>query len=682
MNTFKCARVTGMTVLAASLALAYGTAAAQENEEVLRQILPESTVRLGLGYLTEDAARFGQYNGLKNTGAYAIGDLGVVRRDAATGTWLRLDGRDLGFESRDLRFEHQRQGNWRYFIEYGKTPRFSPYTVNTGLQGIDSAELTSQNIAPFSGRDVHLKTVREAVTLGGDKALGKGFDVQIRFKNETKEGARLFGRGTAQFLAEPIDQTTQQLDVIFGFTGERLQLSGGYYGSIFKNEDNALWINRGGPAGNNVFSPISLPPDNHAHQFHLAGGYTFTPTTRGNFKVSRGIAYQNDDFMDLTGSGQVINAAAAGRSNLGGKVVTTQAQVGVSSRPLPRLSLLANVRYMDRDDETPIVEYVPLGATGAGDNHPRSIRSTNSKVEASYRLPQEFKLTGGVEHELRKRNTQDFRSVGFRRETEETSYRVELGRSLSETLNGSIAYIRSERDGSGFVTNFNQTQEGILAGTGSNLIAPLHLADRDRNKVRFKLDWTPLEPLSVQFMADFSEDEYGQRDLGPDLGLDKGHAAFWSVDASYTFSDDWQGLAWVSRDSSRSVQRTRINAGPWQADLRQVAQAFGLGVRGNIGEAWKVGGDLQYQHDRSDYVLSGAPITSVLPDVKYTINTLKLFAEYEMRQDLALRVEAIHDQWSTNDWILGLAYADGTRLSQDTTQETTFVGLSMRYNWR
>ena len=38
------------------------------------------------------------------------------------GTWLRFDGRNLGLDSRQLRFEHNRQGNWGYFIEYGQIP--------------------------------------------------------------------------------------------------------------------------------------------------------------------------------------------------------------------------------------------------------------------------------------------------------------------------------------------------------------------------------------------------------------------------------------------------------------------------------------------------------------------------------------------------------------------------------
>jgi len=680
MNKSNHVRAISLTVLAASLAAAFGPAAA-EDDEITRLIRPESSVQLGAGYLTDDAIRYGQYTGLKSTGWYAIGGVDYVRRGDQTGTWYRLRGRNLGLESRELRVEHERQGDWGYGVEYSKTPRFSQYVVNTGLQGIghDLQTVTVPPIAAGTGFDKRLKTEREAVTLAGQKFLGNGLDLQVRFKNETKEGDRLFGRGAfsggTQFLAEPIDHMMRQLDVILGYTGERLQLSGGYYGSFFENDHSALTVS---PfvAGASVqaLSPMALPPDNHAHQFYLTGGYSFTPTTRGNLKVARTVAYQRDSF---------VVPSTTGRSNLGGRVETTLAQLGLSARPMPKLSLLANLKYEDRDDQTPERQYFtpPASGTFSGFNEPRSLRSTTGKIEASYLLPADFRATGGVDYEAKRRNTFPLRLTTFRKETEETAYRVELRRALSETVNGSVALVYSERTGS----SFDSFPAAVVRPAGP--VAPVHLADRDREKVRLKLDWAPLDPLSVQLLADFSRDDYS----GGNLGLEDGSAAFWSIDASYNFTDEWQGLAWVSRDYSRVLNKTSGSGGSlanqWQANLRLLTEAFGLGVRGSLGSSWKIGGDLQYSRDRSDFGLSGNPVVAELADVKYSLATLKLFAEYEMKRDLALRFDLVHDRWSTNDWLWEgtsqpFTYTDGTTLSQDTTQEASFVGVSMKYTWR
>jgi MtrB/PioB family decaheme-associated outer membrane protein len=677
MNSTHSVRTLSLTVLAASLAVAFGPAQA-EDDEITRLIRPESSVQLGVGYLTDDAIRYGQYSGLKDTGLYAIGNVDYLRRIDATGTWYGLRGRNLGLESRELRVEHERQGDFRYSLEYSKIPRFSQYEVNTGLQGIghDVQDVGANvltgtpTIVPGTGFDKRLKTVREGVTLSGQKFLGNGLDVQVRFKNETKQGDRLFGRGRfdqRQFLAEPIDQTMRQVDVILGYTGERLQLSGGYYGSFFENDNPALTVFpfAVGNVANNL-SPIALPPENQAHQLYLTGGYNFTPTTRANFKVSRGVATQDDDF---------ITASLPGRTDLGGRLETTLMQAGFTARPIQKLSLLANFKYEDRDDETPVRQYFPTSTTANPFNEPRSLRSKVGKVEASYLLPADFRLIGGVDYEERDRTVVPIRQVTFRKETEEISYRLELRRSLSETLNGSIGYVNSDRDGSRF-------QGDVVPATGP--VAPLHIADRERDKVRLKLDWAPVETLSVQLLGDIARDDYS----GGNLGLDDGRATFWSIDASYNFTDEWQGVAWASREDTRIDNDSSVSFGGvptrWSANVEQRTEAFGIGLRGTLTERWKVGGDVQYSHDKGDFDLAGAPTgAAVLPEVKYTLKTLKLFAEYAMRQDLALRLDVVHDRWKTNDWLwTNFVYSDGTTLSQDDSQKTTFAGVSMRYAWR
>lgn len=674
-----------LTVLATALALAFGPVQAEQSDEVFRLVRPHSQVRLGIGGLTEDSARYGQYSGLKDSGVFAIADVAIVRRDDQTGTWLRFNGRNLGYESREMRFEHERQGDWRYWLDYSKTPRFSQYVVNTGLQGIGGAALTTSNITPGAGRDVRLKTVREAATFSGQKNFGNGFDLQIKFKNDEKNGGRLFGRGTTtgpsqQFLVEPIDHTMRLIDVILGYSGKKLQLKGGYYGSFFQNDNSSLRTSPSLPARRAngtvedsilAVSPIALPPDNHAHQLYLTGGYSFTPMTRANFKFSRSVAIQDDTFV-------VPAEPAAGRSSLGGRMETTLAQVGFSARPLPKLSMLANFKYEDRDDQTPERRYFTASTTFNGTNEPRSLRSKTGKIEATYSLPAELLLTGGVDYDSRERNGYPIRLVTFREEVEETSYRVELRRMLGETVNGSIAYIQSERDGSSFDRATN-----IAAGTP--VVASVHLADRDREKVRLSLTWAPIEPLSVQLTGDFSQDSYDKATYG----LDKGKATFWSLDTSYNFTDEWQGLAWASREYSRIVNSTLTGTNNWTANLQVLTEAFGLGVRGSLGSAWKVGGDIQYSHNRNSYGLTGTTAAlASLPDVQYTQATLKLFAEYEMKQDLALRLDLVHDKWATNDWLWAggsagqYRYTDGTTLSQDPTQEASFIGMSVKYTWR
>jgi MtrB/PioB family decaheme-associated outer membrane protein len=516
----------------------------------------------------------------------------------------------------------------------------------------------------------------------------------VRFKNDDKSGERIFARGTTgggpagsfgqfEFAPEPINSTTRQVDVKIGYTGPQLQLSGGYYGTFYSNQYTGLNFT-GGLAGLSTFTPIALPPDNQSHQLYLAGGYGFTPTTRGNFKVAYARATQDDTFV----TGVNVPLAPGIGNNLEGRVDTTLAQAGITSRPTPKLTLLADLRYEDRDDKTPVKVYLtPPGTTTDGTNEPRSIRTMAGKVEAGYALPNAFRLTGGIGYEEKKRNTSAVRVVSYRETTDEISYRAELRRMMSETVTGALTYVHSDRDGSPWVTT-TQTS----GATGSNLIAPIHLADRTRDKVRLTVNWAPVEPLTVNFYADGARDDYDTHP-GSTIGPMEGTAYSYSIDIGYAFTQQWQGTAWYSRNDTKAEQTTCVGASAagvcgsptWGATLRNSSDNFGLGLRGKPAATLELGADLSYSDIKDEYqqaTLIGAPITS-LPNVKTQLTRLNLFGRYMLQKNAGVRLDYIYDRYKTDDWTWSnWMYADGTRVTQDPDQTVNFVGVTYFVRWQ
>ena len=680
-----------LAAMAAALVLGYGPAFAQSSDEITPLTKPTSVIRLGAGYLSDDAPRFGQYTGVREKGAYGLVDADIVKRNEDTGTWFKFKGRDLGLESREMRLSHDRQGNWGYYLEFSQTPRYEPYTVNSAVIGIGSANLTIPSTAAPIEVPVQLKTKREAIGLGFNKELGRGFDVQVRVRNEDKKGARIFARGTTggaglfEFSPEPIDSSIRQLDATLGYSGEKLQLTGGYYGTAYNNQHTALNFS-GGNAGLSSFTPIGLPPDNQSHQLSLGGGYSFSPTTRGTFKVAYSRATQEDTFV----AGVPLASTIAPGSNLGARVDTKLVQMGITARPVQKLSLLANFRYEDRDDKTPVRRYFipvlptpPLAPTATFDgvNEPRSIKTTVGKLEASYRLPMALRVTGGFDYEEKERNTSVVRAVSFRDKTQEKSYRVELRRSMSD-VTGAVSYIRSNRDGTDFLTT------RLLSGAaGLNLIAPLHLADRERDKLRVSLNWTPTDKVAVQFAADETRDDYGQR-TAEALGIREGRAKNYSLDASYAFSEAWQANAWTSSNDYVSRQASAVGAAPgqiWAANLRNKTNAFGIGTSGKISSKLVIGADLSYSDTKDEYqqlAITGAARTS-LPEVSTKLTRVKLFGNYEINKSSSIRLEYVHDRHYSNDWTwTNWTFTDGTRLSQSPRQKVNFVGASYVYQFQ
>lgn len=667
-----------LSAIAAAMLAAHGPAGAAEVDEVTQLSKPESSVSVGAGYVSHDNQRFGQYTGLRDEGAHGILDFNLINRDDDTGTWFKLDGRNLGLSDRELRFEHNRQGDWGYFVEFNQTPRYSPYTVTTRLSGIGTGDQAVNGES--TARDVQLKTERRTTTFGFDKWLPAKFDFQVRFRHEEKDGSRLFGRTGTDFLAEPIDSTTRQLEATLGYTGERLQLTGGYYGGWYNNHNPALYASGG---TGSAYSPTGLPPDNESHQLHLAGGYSLSPTTRGTFKLAYARATQNDQF---------IVASLPGNDSLNGRVDTTQLQLGLTARPVPKLSLLANFRYEDRDDKTPIRLYSNLAtatSTFNGFYEERSIKTMAGKLEAGYQLPLGFRVIGGVDRDIKRRNVPSWFSgalvaVTMREKTDETAYRLQLRRSLSETVNGALSYAHSKRGGSDYVTTVLNN-----GATGSNLMAPLHLADRERELWRLALDWAPSEPLSLQFAVEEATDLYPSRDFGPR----NGKAQNYSLDAAYTLSEKWQASAWFSRNDTRVGQATRCVSSTascvtvpqnWSADLRNLGDAVGLGVRGKPAGKLEVGANLQFSYDRGEYQINAVMPSGVTPppDTHYQLTSLKLFGNYALKKNTDVGVNYIYERWSTDDWTwTNWTYSDGTQVKQDAIQRVHIIGVYGHYKW-
>lgn len=684
-----------LSVLAGAMLAVAAPVHAAEDDELAEIGKPESSISVGIGYVSDDNRRFGQYSGLHDEGFYGLLDLDYERRDEDTGTWVEFSGRNLGLDSREVRFEHERQGDWEYFLEYNQIPRMEPYTVNTLLQGISTSQLTRVDaVTEGSGINYDFETMRKAFTLGGQKRLPAGFDFKVSFRNEEKTGERLFGSsGWApltgiNFLAEPIDSTTRQWETVLSFARNKLQWAAGYYGTSYDNRYQSIIVDGIIDGTNSQYSPIGLPPDNQSHQLYFSGGYSFTPTTRGNFKLAYAQQTQDDTFIPVT-------VAPGIGSHLDGEIETKQAQLGLTARPMPKLSLLANFRYEDRDDQTPMLQYLTTASPTAntnGENEPRSIKTTAGKLEAGYQMPMGFRLSGGIDYGETERSVSAVRSVSARKETDETAYRVELRRSLSETLNGALSYIHSVRDGTDFLVSTRN--DGSL---GSNQIAPIFLADRDRDKVRLTLDWVPSEPLSIQLVADAAWDDYEARtDLN--LGAREGDWQHLSVDATYVLSPTMQFTAFASHDTTSQDQATCNGLSVdflsctniWSAKLENVGKAFGIGMRGKPTEKLEMGVDLTHSRDEGKFAqqaVTGAAVPE-LPDVNYKLTSLRLFGKYALQENSGVRVDLVHERWETDEWswanspTVNLPYSDNTAVFQDTSQSVSFVGLSYFYSWR
>jgi MtrB/PioB family decaheme-associated outer membrane protein len=785
------------TALALALMAIFSTASAED--EVAQLIKPDSVVIVGLGALSggkDDRAIYGQYNGKRNSDAYAIVDIDWVTRDDATGTWMRIKVADGGLDDREVSFSREKQGAWKYTAEYSELNREYPRTINTGMTGVGTTSPVISRLAKAgTGANVNIGTERKAAGLGYEQWLTPQLQFEANFKNEDKSGARLWGRGyacaayvcgsstttamnQANFAAgalllvpEPIDSSTKQIDMRLNYNDDKLLLSFGYYGSMYNNANGSLnpivpnAFNSGlgvalpgYPAvGNNIIagggmslqnvlqSAMALPPDNQAHQLYLDGSYGFSRTVKANFKIAYTHASQNDNF-----AANGLTGAPAGVDSLGAKVDTLLTQFGLTARPTSNLSLLANVKYDHREDKTPLYRYnleaeaatpatTPASYTNNGAawfNNRTSNTKTVAKVEASYRLSPAWRATlGGDYNEIKREvptSAADDNVAGLtalRAKTEESGYRLELRRSMSETLNGSLSYSESKRTGSDWTTL--STLDPAIAGTtaanlalinqycggkacygqklsyaailalSGNSVFPLSLTDVKRDKWKFSLDWNPTERLNVQLVAEDGKDTNN----APVSALYGGKAwresgvSLYSLDAGYTLSEKFSLNAYASH--GEQTQHINHSTG-YMADLHNFNDAAGLGLKFKATSKLNLTATLAYLNDRNKYgvaAASGVSGTTVtvpsaantaqaaigLPDATFRQIGLRLAGMYALQPNADLRIDYGYSrvkfyewQWSNNG--VPFTYSDNTTVNMQNRQNV--ADIAVRYIYR
>lgn len=740
----------GTQVAALLLLSAIGEVQAQDVEALIR---PQSSITVGGSAVSGDSsdrAVFGQYNGLRKHRSVIELDVDFLRRDEATGTWTALTGRNLGRETPELSFAQQRQGNWKYSFDYNEIVRNYSNTINTNLQGIGTNYLYVNSVgspavtatanpaglaaAQGTGSNVDLKTTRKSATFAFETSLTPDLQFDASFKNEEKKGARIFGRGfncsvgfgcstngvslasygALLLLPEPIDSVTRQLEMKLNYASEKLTLSGGYYGSFYINRFGSLnqkfmgnlWQPNGAgfdptsaATGNQLQSamgvPLALPPDNQSHQLSLAGTYAITPTTRATFKFVKTRGTQNESFAD---QGFGNSTGGLPRGSLDAVIDTTVAQAGLTSRPLPKLTVVANLRWETKSDKTPIDFYSPTaGHTNSWSSHEK----INGKLEASYQLPDNYRATAGFDYDFRdlgrptNTNETNGQANAMRAKTHELGFRGELRRSWAENLSGALTASHSYRNGSRWmVTNAGvyapTSADGELAGngaTGSYNLFPLISMDLTRNKLKASTDWAPTERLSLQAAIDGSADYY----YGPSWrGARDGKSSNVHIDAAYAISDNWKMNGWYSR--SDSALHINGGYGGYFANQRQLGHMLGAGVRGAATSRLELGTDFTFSYEVNRTSLGGTPASdtanpSALPPAAFRQMNLNMYAKYAVDKNSDIKVNLAHQRYYSNEWFwnyngVPFFYSDGTTVTQKDQQNVTFLGATYIYKFQ
>ena len=427
-------------ILVLALLAAFGPAHAEDDNAAALMNPNTAEVSAGVGWVSgnsSDRAFFGQYNGLRVNDFNLLLDYRYINRDE-NGLWTKSVGRNLGLDVLDIGFGQDKQGDWMYALGYTQFDWRDPRTINTGLQGVGSTSPMIGNAlaAPGTGSNYDLSLKRKDVNVAVSKLITPNLIFDASYKFDDKEGSRLFGIGGycsntispvcsgassyvgALYLTpEPINSTTQQLEAKLTYSGETFSLTAGYYGGFYNNSNGVMTpgfpngastlTNTGdmlGPLAANLSQPVALPPDNQSSQFYVSGNTSLPLNTRINYKAAYTHATQNSDYPS-----QLTVGATPGLASLSGVLDTTLLQAGLTSRPLPKLTITGNLRWEDRQDKTDRGIYVVAPNGTQYTNNPSNSEFGNAKLEAGYQVTDVDRATLGVDYAYIERDVRSAR---------------------------------------------------------------------------------------------------------------------------------------------------------------------------------------------------------------------------------------------------------------------------------
>ena len=207
---------------------------------------------------------------------------------------------------------------------------------------------------------------------------------------------------------------------------------------------------------------------------------------------------------------------------------------------------------------------------------------------------------------------------GLKQKTKEDGYRLELRKSMSDSLTGFLQYASSKREGDS--PWLKPTPGGLANGARGVIeanddpscvpppapalnnciynrtgIFPNVFEDRERDKVKFMVSWMPSDTVSVQFLAEDGKDKF----TGPTTkGISEAGMSIYSLDATFRVSEDWNLTGYASTgDSTYNV----AHSSAYMVKVKDTNVAFGASLKGKVSDRMRLTADLTYTSDKVKY---------------------------------------------------------------------------------
>jgi MtrB/PioB family decaheme-associated outer membrane protein len=614
------------------------------------------SVELGVGAVSDESAKFGDYTGLNKQGAYGIaGGDAYYRND--DGLYGKATASDLGLDTRRINAEGGREGSYSLRLGYSEIPRHFSDTAVTPFVGAGSAVQTLPAGFPaattgdmpqgaFTATDIGYK--RSRLEAGASFYTGDNWTSQISVKHDTRDGTRLTSGSfysTSSQLVAPVDEVTDQIEASTSYSAKNWQLTLSYYGSIFHNSNDSLtWANPFNPVVPGATTgQLALAPDNQFHQLLASGTYKLLPNLRLSADVAVGQMTQNESFVPITQNASLAaTLPALPASSLDGKVNTYNDSFRLAYAPFDSLRVNASYTHNGHDNRTASLDYPAVSTdmfvwNGVRANQPFSYKQDLYKINADYRGPSWFKGSGGFDENDRMYTYQDVAT------TREGTVWGRVGAQMQDILSVSLKLAHGERKNQGYgsATWVDPAEDPYMR--------KYNLANRTRNTGSLLAEITPADGWTVGLHLDMSTDDY----TDSTVGLTDARSRAYGADLTAALTDNLRLRLFAEAERLRSNQAGSSSAtlSDWTAQNEDSIDLVGLGVTQLVlGGKLELKADLTYSRSESDVTVIANPSDPLFPTAVTTVQSVKLNATYKLSEKISLNGGYWYEKYQSSDW--------------------------------
>jgi MtrB/PioB family decaheme-associated outer membrane protein len=479
--------------------------------------------------------------------------------------YLEFDSLKTGRDDQGYRLRAGRYGLLDLEFVWDQIPHLfnvdnarTPFKMNNGNYTLESkpAGTTGANMRDWvnaNAQPVDLKLYNGLARFNARYTPTPGWTFTGSYGSQNTAGKRAFGAyfgpspGSYNIteLAEPIDYQTHNIELGGEYAGEGWSLGLKYNASLFHNNTSTLtWDNPLNVSGIGAACTDSatynqgagtgpcrgrfdLYPSNQAHTFTLNGTASLPFKTNLTGAFSYGWRLQNDPFLPFTVNSAVTQPSIS-RRDLDGDVRPTMANITFVNNYFRDLGLKTFYRYYDFDNRSKRVS-LPDGiivndqGTASGNAYlsfPYAYAKQNLGFDASYNVARWLtaKWAYGWERmhreyarELLNSNEHSFGPTFDIRPTAWTLFRISYRRSIRDAHDYDA--------GRTAVIEVDETPEDVRLSRLSEL-RKFDEAARQRDKVSFFAQVSPLETLTLHGAFEFTNDRYPRSVIGVQKDID------------------------------------------------------------------------------------------------------------------------------------------------------------------